>query len=78
MFLKNIKNLREDNDIKQKDLCKILGIAQNTYSQYETGKIAWTDEMLIKLALYYGVSTDYLVGLSESEPPVNWWFAQPL
>ena len=65
MFLKNIKNLREDNDIKQKDLCKLLGIAQNTYSQYETGKIAWTDEMLIKLALYYGVSTDYLVGLSE-------------
>ena len=65
MFLKNIKNLREDNDIKQKDLCKILGIAQNTYSQYETGKIAWSDEMLIKLALYYGVSTDYLVGLSE-------------
>ena len=65
VYLKNIRNLREDNDIKQKDLCKVLGIAQNTYSQYETGKIAWTDEMLIKLALYYDVSIDYLAGLTE-------------
>ena len=67
MFLKNIKALREDNDIKQKDLCKILGVAQNTYSQYGTGKIPWTDETLIKLAKFYNVSTDYLLGLTDQK-----------
>ncbi len=67
MFLKNIKALREDNDIKQKDLCKVLGVAQNTYSQYETGKIPWTDEALIKLANFYPVSTDYLLELTDQK-----------
>ena len=62
MIYENIKNLREDNDIKQKDLAKILNISQNTYSQYETGKIALTAETLIKLADFYNTSVDYLLG----------------
>lgn len=67
---KNIKNLRVDNDIKQKEIAKLLNISQNTYSQYETGVIALTAEVLIKLADYYGVSVDYLLGRTEN-PNIN-------
>ena len=63
MVFENIKALREDRDIKQYTLANLLNIAQNTYSQYETGKIEWTATMLIKLANFYGVSVDYLLGL---------------
>ena len=67
---KNIKNLRVDNDIKQKEIAKLLNISQNTYSQYETGVIALTAEVLITLADYYGVSVDYLLGRTEN-PNIN-------
>ena len=56
-----LKNIREDRDLKQKDLAAYLNISQNTYSQYETGVIALTAEVLIKLADYYNVSVDYLL-----------------
>ena len=61
MPFKNLKALREDNDIKQKDIAKILNVSQNTYSQYETGVISLTAEVLIKLADFYDVSIDYLL-----------------
>ena len=61
MGFKNLKSIREDNDIKQKDIAKILNVSQNTYSQYETGVIALTAEILIKLADFYKVSVDYLL-----------------
>lgn len=61
MVFKNLKSIREDNDIKQKDIAKVLNVSQNTYSQYETGVIALTAEILIKLADFYGVSVDYLL-----------------
>lgn len=61
MQFKNLKSIREDNDIKQKDIAKILNVSQNTYSQYETGVIALTAEVLIKLSDFYNVSIDYLL-----------------
>lgn len=61
MTFRNIRNIREDRDIKQKDIAKILNVSQNTYSQYETGVIALTAEVLIKLADFYDVSVDYLL-----------------
>lgn len=60
-MFKNLRAVREDRDIKQKDIAKILNVSQNTYSQYETGVISLTAEVLIKLADYYGVSVDYLL-----------------
>lgn len=59
-----IRDLREDHDLKQKDLANYLSIDQSTYSDYETGKINIPVEMLIKIADYYNVSLDYLVGRS--------------
>lgn len=70
MVFNNIKNLRVDRDIRQKDIAKLLNISQNTYSQYETGVIALTAEVLIKLADYYGVSVDYLLGRTDN-PKTN-------
>lgn len=61
MQFKNLRGIREDRDIKQKDIAKYLSVSQNTYSQYETGIISLTAEVLIKLADYYNVSIDYLL-----------------
>ncbi|MDO4154745.1 MAG: helix-turn-helix transcriptional regulator [Clostridia bacterium] len=65
MVFPNIRSLREDNDYKQKELAAVLNVSQNTYSQYENGVIELTAETLIKLADFYGVSVDYLLGRSE-------------
>ena len=61
----NIRALREDRDYNQVDIAEVLNIAQNTYSQYETGKIEWTASTLIKLADFYNVSIDYLLGRTQ-------------
>ena len=61
MQFENLRGIREDKDIKQKDIAAYLNVSQNTYSQYETGIISLTAEVLIKLADYYNVSIDYLL-----------------
>lgn len=61
MTFKRIKELRIDNDLKQTVLAKYLGVSQNTYSDYEHGKINIPVDIIIKLADYYNVSTDYLL-----------------
>ena len=61
MQFKNLRGIREDRDIKQKEIAKYLNVSQNTYSQYETGVISLTADVLLKLADYYGVSIDYLL-----------------
>ncbi len=61
MVFENLRNIREDKDMKQKEIAQILNVSQNTYSQYETGVISLTAEVLIKLADFYGVSVDYLL-----------------
>lgn len=70
MQYKNLRGIREDRDIKQKDIAKLLNVSQNTYSQYETGVISLTAEVLIKLSDFYGVSIDYLLDRTEN-PKVN-------
>ncbi|MBE6835940.1 MAG: helix-turn-helix transcriptional regulator [Ruminococcaceae bacterium] len=61
-YYRRIKDLREDNDLKQKEIAAVLGIDQRVYSNYETGKREIPVHLLIKLADYYKVSTDYLLG----------------
>jgi len=62
MRFDNIRNLREDNDKTQQELADYLNIKQTTYSKYELGKINIPIEAFIKLANFYDVSIDYLVG----------------
>lgn len=59
--------MREDKDLKQRELAEILGMAQNTYSQYENGVIEWTAPLLVTLADYYDVSIDYLLGRTNTK-----------
>ena len=62
MIFENIRNLREDHDKLQIEMAAYLNIRQTTYSKYELGKINIPVDMLIKIADYYDVSLDYLVG----------------
>ena len=69
MLLPRIKNLREDNDITQKEIASYLHIKQNTYSQYENGQRQLPIEFLVLLAKYYKTSTDYMLGLTDCRTP---------
>ena len=63
-----LKDLREDADLKQKEIAEYLHIKQNTYSQYENGQRQLPIDILIKLSEYYGVSTDYnILGLDKKQ-----------
>ena len=64
-----LKDLREDADLSQQTLADYLNIKQNTYSQYENGQRQLPLEALIKLAAYYRVSTDYILGLTDQPTP---------
>ena len=67
MIFENIRNLREDCDKRQQDMADYLNVKQTTYSKYELGKINVPVEVLIKLADYYDVTIDYLVGRSKDK-----------
>ena len=66
MQYRNLRNIREDRDIRQKEIAQYLNVSQNTYSQYETGVISLTAEVLIKLANYYDVSIDFLLDQADN------------
>lgn len=70
MRFRHIINLRHDKDLSQKKVATYLGVAQNTYSQYETGVIAFTDDILLKLAKLYNVNVDYLLDLTDEKAPL--------
>lgn len=60
-----IKDLREDRDLTQTQVAEAIGITQRKYSYIETGTQQLTDEILIKLSKFYGVTTDYILKLSD-------------
>ncbi|MBQ7906931.1 MAG: helix-turn-helix transcriptional regulator [Clostridia bacterium] len=59
---RRIRDLREDNDLNQTQVAKILGMSQTGYSKYETGENDIPTDILIKLARFYDVSVDYILG----------------
>ena len=66
-----LKNLREDNDLKQKDLAERLEISQQYYSEYEKGKRELPLRHLITLCKFYDVSSDYILGFT-NDPKPHW------
>ncbi|MCL1806345.1 MAG: helix-turn-helix domain-containing protein [Oscillospiraceae bacterium] len=68
-YQERIRALREDADIKQEQIANMLGVAQNTYSQYELGKRSMPIDYLIVLCKYYKVSSDYVLGLKRKNAP---------
>lgn len=66
---RRIRDMREDADLFQKDIAEYLQCTQVCYSQYELGKRDIPTDVLIKLARFYGTSTDYLLGLTDRKKP---------
>ena len=64
-----IRDLREDNDLKQSEIAKYLMCDQSLYSKYERGERVVPAEILEKLALFYKTSVDYLIGLTDEKTP---------
>lgn len=59
-----LRDLREDKDMSQAEMAKLLGVSQQTYSRYESHTTEFPLELLIWLAEYYDTSTDYLLGIT--------------
>ncbi len=66
-YARRMRELRQDNDLSQKKIADMLGVAQTTYSQYELYKRPMPIEYLIALCKYYHVSSDYMLGLSDKK-----------
>lgn len=69
MYKTRLKDLREDKDLLQKDIAKILNMKQQQYSRYETDKSEITIPILKELAKFYKTSTDYILKLTNEMKP---------
>lgn len=67
--MNRLRDLREDKDILQKDIAKILNTTQTNYSKYELEKIEIPNKVLIQLANFYNTSIDYILGLTKETKP---------
>lgn len=66
MQYKRLKELREDNDLKQREVASALHCSQQVYSNYENGQRDIPTDILIRLSAYYHVPTDYILGISDN------------
>ena len=64
-----IRDLREDRDLKQREIAELLLCDQSLYSKYERGEREIPLHLAVQLAEFYGVSVDYLVGLTDETAP---------
>lgn len=71
MFLKRICELREDNSKTKKEIAEYLSCNRQVYARYENGIREIPVSMVIKLAKYYGVSTDYILELTDNPEPLK-------
>jgi len=69
MYQNKLRDLREDNDKKQKELAELLKVHQTTYSDYELGNLNIPISALHTLADFYGVSVDYLLCRTNEKKP---------
>ncbi len=66
-YVERIRELREDNDLKQKEVAEYLGTTQQVYSRYEKGENEMPIRHIIALAKFYNVTTDYILGISNKK-----------
>lgn len=69
MYYQRLRDLREDKDLNQTDIAKLLGIDQRVYSNYEIGKREIPTRFVVSLAKFYKTSTDYILGLTNEIKP---------
>ena len=68
-MLEHLRALREDRDLSQDDMAKLLNVHQTTYSDYELGRSNIPIDTLEKLASFFSTSVDYLLGLTDEAKP---------
>lgn len=71
MFYPRLRDLREDKDLTQIELVRILGMHKTTYTNYEQGKREIPFSLAIRLAEFYNVSLDYIAGLTNDPIPLD-------
>ena len=69
--MNKLRELREEHNLLQKEVCDILGVSQQQYSHLESGKSMLNSEQMVKLAEYYNVSADYILGLIQRPRPLH-------
>lgn len=69
MNTNKLRDLREDRDLTQADIAEILNVNQTTYSRYERGDINIPLDVLIKMALFFDTSIDYILNLTDDKKP---------
>ena len=67
LYIKRLRDLREDRDMTQREIAAVLGTSQTMYARYERGANELPIRHLITLAKFYNVSTDYILGLSDEK-----------
>lgn len=67
VYRKRMRDVREDNDIKQSEIAKLLNKSQQGYSHIESGRAELKIDDLVKLCRFYDISADYLIGLSDEK-----------
>lgn len=70
MEFRRIRDLREDSDKTQQEIAEMLTMQRGVYQRYESGEREIPVWALIKLAQYYHVSTDYILGLTDRRGPI--------
>ncbi len=68
-MMEHLRALREDKDLKQKDMAELLKIHQTTYSDYELGRLNIPISTLKELALFFDTSIDYLLDMTDNPKP---------
>lgn len=71
MFDDRLKKLREARHLTQDEVAREIGVTQKSYSNYEQNKRTPEPSILIKLCLFFGVTSDYLLGIKQKDPPVD-------
>ena len=66
MVYRRMRDLREDRDLTQKEIARILNCSQQVYSNYELGQRDIPTDILIKLSSFYNVSVDYILGITDN------------
>ena len=69
--MNRLRELREDNDLLQREIASILGMSQRSYSYYETGSCLLTEDILQNLANYYETSIDYILYRTDIKKPYS-------
>lgn len=69
LLYRNIRGLREEKGLKQREVAQILNCSQRVYSNYERGNLDIPTDILIRLAHFYNTSVDYLLGLTDRKSP---------